>query len=482
MERREFLKKAFVASSGLLFTASCAKAQESKTHLNDNTSRPNIILCMADDQGWGDTAYNGHAVLKTPNLDQMARSGIRFDRFYAGAPVCSPTRGSCLTGRNPNRYGIPWANRGHLKKEEINLAEVLKQKGYATGHFGKWHLGTLSPVYSGKRGRDPKKNYMTPGMSGFDEWFSTEYSVNTWDPYATNYREGKRDPRTFYYHNGRNIVDGPAEGLTGCDSRIIMDKAIPFIENAAKENKPFFTVIWFHTPHGPVFGGPEYLKMYPNSSEQEQHYYAAVTALDDQMGRLRKTLEKIGVADNTMLWYCSDNGPEGSAGKTGRYQGETPFRGRKRSLYEGGVRVPGILVWPAVVKEPRVVDMPCVTSDYFPTIVGLLGYKIKGKARPYDGLDLMDTIKGKMSQRNKPIGFQAQEQNSLTDDRYKLVHNKSVNNRKAAATWELYDLIDDPKETKNIAGEKSDVVNDMKKTLLEWQQSCKRSAEGNDYE
>jgi hypothetical protein len=116
--------------------------------------RPNIILCMADDLGWGDVGFNGNDVVLTPELDRMAKAGMRFERFYAAAPVCSPTRGSVLSGRHPSRYGIPTANQGHLKREEITIAEVLREQGYATGHFGKWHLGTLAPDYSGKKGRD----------------------------------------------------------------------------------------------------------------------------------------------------------------------------------------------------------------------------------------------------------------------------------------------------------------------------------------
>jgi len=139
--------------------------------------KPNIILMMADDLGWGDTGYNGHQRLQTPHLDQMAADGIRFNRFYAAAPVCCPTRGSCITGRHPYRYGIYFANTGHLPKDEMNLAEALKQEGYATGHFGKWHMGTLTKeVVDANRGGRKKNdsNYAPPWERGFDVCFSTE--------------------------------------------------------------------------------------------------------------------------------------------------------------------------------------------------------------------------------------------------------------------------------------------------------------------
>ena len=449
--------------------------------------KPNVILMMADDMGWGDTGYNGNRVIKTPNLDRMSREGIRFDRFYAGSSVCSPTRGSCLTGRHPYRYGVHTANQGHLRDEEICLAEVLKEHGYATGHFGKWHLGTLTPDYSGKGpGRKPRENYSTPGMNGFDEWFSTEFAIATWDPYDpanSHLGNGRYDVRALYWSNGEN-VEGP---LTGCDSKLIMDRALPFIEGAVAADKPFFAVIWFHAPHAPVVGGPPYRALYAEYEEDKQHFYAVVTALDEQVGRLRNRLRELNVERNTMLWFCSDNGPEGNPGPRGRHQGSAgPFRGRKRSLYEGGVRVPGLLVWPAVVQQPRAVDVPCVTSDYFPTVLEVLGLKVP-TGRPYDGISLLPLIEGRMTERPKPIAFEFGSQASLTDNRYKLVHNtgkrrpRSDNGAVPTAEYELYDLINDPSETKNSVDQVPDVFARMKETLLQWQTSCRASEEGNDY-
>lgn len=452
--------------------------------------RPNIILCMADDLGWGDVGFNGNAIVKTPRLDEMSKAGLRFERFYAAAPVCSPTRGSVLTGRHPSRYGIPTANQGHLERDEISLAEVLKMQGYATGHFGKWHLGTLAPDYSGKKGRKPEKNYMTPGMSGFDQWFSTEYSVCTWDPYdPKNAHNGITDPRVLFWHNGRNIVDGPAEGLVGDTARMVMDKALPFIENAAAEERPFFSVIWFHAPHLPVVGGPEFLAMYPGLDEDTQHYYGVISAVDRQMGRLRKALQDMGIADNTLLCFAADNGPEGNPGKKGRSQGTAePFRGRKRSLYEGGVRVPGLIEWPDRVKAGSVTSVSAVTSDYFSTVLDILGYQLPAAVRrPYDGISLLPIIDGKRSSRPAPIGFQGHGLATLNDNRYKLVHNpsgkrqRSDNGTAPIATWELYDLLEDPSETTNIVEQHPKIVSRMRTQLEAWQASCEASARGEDY-
>jgi len=417
---------------------------------------------MADDHGWGDTGYNEHDVLRTPHLDQMERDGLRFDRFYAAAPVCSPTRGSCLTGRHPYRYGIEFANDGHMRDEEITLAEALKPEGYATGHFGKWHLGTLTTeMKDSNRGRPgDAEHYAPPWEHGFDTCFSTEAKTPTWDP--MKHPETGEDYGTRYWTGAGEVA---TENLDGDDSRVIMDRAIPFIRDAAQNDEPFLAVIWFHTPHKPVVSGSPYTEMYGEHAE----YYGCITAMDDQMGRLRDELAALGIADNTMLWYASDNGPENDTpGTTG------PYRARKRSLYEGGVRVPGILVWPERIGEGRVTDVPCSTSDYVPTIMDALGLSMA--ERPYDGISLMPLIDGKMQERPKPIAFESKNQVALTDNRYKIYSGDGGD------TFELYDLVEDPSETNDIASEHPDKVVQMRAILEEWRASCRASNDGADYD
>ena len=442
-------------------------------------SRPNIILMMADDMGWGDPGFNGNRIIKTPNLDAMARAGLRFERFYSGAPVCSPTRGTVLTGRHPYRYGIWTANEGHLRKEEISLPEVLKTQGYTTGHFGKWHLGTLDPNFSGKgAGRDAAKNFMNPAMKGSDEWFATEYGVRLWDPFT----DAAANP---YYHNGKLET----ENLAGDDSRVLMDRAIPFIRKAAAAKTPFLAVIWFHAPHEPVAAGPEYLKVYPGLSEGEQHYYGCITALDEQVGRLRHELRALGVAENTMVWFTSDNGPEGNTGDAGRQRGSAgPFRGRKRSLWEGGIHVPGLLEWPARITPGTVTAVPCSTLDYFPTTLDLLGFRMKGQPEPIDGVSLVPLFEGKMTERPVPIPFETiggtgsnnsrgSPRMALVDNRYKLLTDMEGAGDKDL----LFDLIADPSETKNLAADRADLAQAMKAKLAAFRVSCKRSFAGKDY-
>jgi arylsulfatase A-like enzyme len=194
------------------------------------------------------------------------------------------------------------------------------------------------------------------------------------------------------------------------------------------------------------------------------------------MGRLRNQLRESGIADNTMVWFCSDNGPEGKDGKRGRTRGSAgSLRGRKRSLFEGGVRVPGLLEWPARVKGGKVTDIPCCTSDYFPTVLDVLNIKIKGQPKPIDGVSLLPLIQGKMKKRPVPIGFESGSQVSLTDNRYKIY------SKNKGKTYMLFDLIEDPGEKKDLAKEKPQILQSMKATLTKWRNSCKDSLAGKDY-
>jgi arylsulfatase A-like enzyme len=231
-------------------------------------------------------------------------------------------------------------------------------------------------------------------------------------------------------------------------------------------------VIWFHAPHLPVVAGPKYRQMYKDQKPKYRDYYGCITAMDEQVGRLRAELERLGIADDTMLWFCSDNGPEGNDAAPGRTNG---LRGRKRSLYEGGVRVPGLLLWPAKIQRPRVVRMPCSTSDYFPTVVDVLDLQLEGQPGPTDGVSLLPSIEGKMTQRPRPIGFQSADQVALTDNRYK-VYSKDT-----GKTFELYDLIDDPGETHDLITEKPEIAEEMIDVVSAWRMSCQRSLDGKDY-
>ena len=452
--------------------------------------RPNVILMMADDLGWGDVGYRGHPDLKTPHLDALAAAGLRLDRFYAAAPVCSPTRGSCLTGRHPYRYGIFSANVGHLPQAEVTLAELLRREGYATGHFGKWHLGTLTKTEpdanrGGPRGAD---HYAPPDEHGFDVYFSTESKVPTFDPLWKPVNAGRQwwDPiadrrqaesyGTAYWSAGGRVT----ENTDGDDSRVILDRAIPFIRDAVRASQPFFAVIWFHAPHLPVVAGPAHQAAHAQRPGYQRNYFGCIAALDEQVGRLRAELRQLETADNTLLFFCSDNGPEGRAGSAPGTAGH--LRGRKRDLFEGGIRVPAVVEWPGRI-APGVSRVPCCTSDYLPTVRELLN--LPHDDRPLDGISLAPLFRGEMAERPRPIAFESAGQVALIDNRFKALHRPGGRRDRRPSEGELrlmlFDLIADESETTDVAAEHPDVVKRMGEQLAQWRAECRASRAGQDY-
>jgi arylsulfatase A-like enzyme len=449
---------------------------------------------MGDDHGWNETAYNGHPYVRTPVLDEMAREGLRLDRFYAAAPVCSPTRGSIMTGRHPNRYGTFGANWS-TRPEEVSIAHILRKSGYACGHFGKWHLGPVKAA-----------SPTSPGAMGFQEWLSHD-----------NFFE--IDP-----HFSRN--GGPVEQIKGESSEIVVNEATRFIEKAKGQSRPFFTVIWFGSPHAPYVGIERDLAIYKDAPEQLRARFAEITALDRAMGQLRQYLRKASLRDNTLLWYCGDNGVPAEGRLT------TPFRGHKGQVYEGGVRVPGIIEWPARISKPRVTAVNAVTSDMLPTICDITGAALP--RRPLDGISLKPLLDGRMEDRPKPICFWDYDQTpeaknepyiplelqqgttptatpragqltrnfrnyrhpriseddlagnaAILGNRYKLVvqaERAPAGSSPERTASELFDLRIDQGETKDLIQEKPDTARDMERQLREWQRSVLASLTGADYQ
>jgi arylsulfatase A-like enzyme len=474
---------------------------------------PNIILCMGDDHGWDETSYNGHPYLHTPILDEMAATGLRLDNFYSAHPSCSPTRGSVLTGRHPVRYGT-FTPGWSLRPEEISIAHVLRKAGYVCGHFGKWHVG---PVKA--------KSPTNPGAMGFDEWLSHD---------------------NFFEMNPVMSRNGAApQHMEGEGSEVIIDETIRFIGKVKKSGKPYCAVVWFGSPHEPYSGLESDLARYsdlPKRFQKQmvtltsmetgrptkrrldkvlQERYAEITAMDRSIGKLRRFLKESGQRENTILWYCGDNGIPANVSVT------TPFRGAKGQMYEGGIRVPGIIEWPAKISKQQVSDVNTVTSDMLPTICELVGQPLP--ARPLDGISLKPLIEGKMTTRRSPIHFWSYNtanvkknkpkpyidpelqvgttplvkflgglrtrnftnfhhpriteedysgERVILDDRYKLiVRGPSGSDAKS----ELFDIRNDRAEKKNLIDAKSDVARKLQQQLRQWQQSALNSLTGADY-
>ena len=405
--------------------------------------KPNIVLVMADDQGWGQVGYNGHPHLKTPHLDAMASSGIRFNRFYAGAPTCSPTRASVLTGRTPERTGVP-AIGNRLCLQEKTLPQALKNAGYATAHFGKWHLNGV-----GGRGVPVLGDDLNhPGRYGFDQWLS-----------VTNYFEN--DP--LMSRNGR------FEQLKGEASELMVAEALKFIQT--HRDRPFLAVIWFGSPHHPWSASDDDRRGLPTGNRDRlANFLGEIVALDRSVGTLRKGLRDMGIEKNTLVWYCSDNGglPEDpdSVGK---------LRGHKGSLHEGGLRVPGIIEWPGRVK-PTITDFPASTMDIMPTVVDLLRLPDDSQLAVRDGESIAALLDGGTPNRTRLIPFTSKG-SAFIDGDFKLLNAGSQRN----PDWKLYDLARDPGESTDVSAAHADRFARMKAEAGAILRSVASSAEGKDY-
>jgi arylsulfatase A-like enzyme len=470
----------------------------------------NFILLMGDDHGWEETSYYNHPHVKTPVIDEMASRGLRFDYFYSAHSSCSPTRGSVLTGRHPNRYGT--FNPGYsIRPEEITIAHLLSLKGYRCGHFGKWHIG-------------PVKNTSptNPKAMGFDDYVSHDNFFEMDPPLS---RQG-----------------GPPEIIEGESSAIVVDEALQFIASAEADDSPFLAVLWFGSPHEPYSGLPEDLALYDNLPEELskrevsltsnetgkrvkrplkevlRERYAEITAMDRAIGTLRKALREKGLHQNTLVWFCSDNGTPPSAPLA------TPFRGQKGQLFEGGIRVPGIIEWPARITEPRITEMMAVTSDILPTLCDIAEVSLPN--RPLDGISLLPLIEGGVTERKEPVGFWhfprpapdakpyidlelqkgttplVKESGGILTRNFRNYHHPTIRDLdyKGDRAWvdgvyklflsedkngtikrQLFDLRNNIDESNDIANENAERVKEMASQLRSWQESVLHSLRGDDY-
>lgn len=408
--------------------------------------RPHIVLVMADDMGWGQTGYYNHPILKTPNLDAMAKAGLRLDRFYAGSAVCSPTRASVLTGRSSVRTGVP--SHGHsLRHQEKTIATALQTAGYVTGHFGKWHLNGMRgpgvPMF--------KDDTHHPGTFGFDEWVS-----------VTNFFD--RDPLM-----SRN---GEFTDFKGDSSVVSMNLALKFIGRQRSADKPSFTVVWYGTPHSPFKASEEDNKPFAELDEQSKNHYGELVAMDRSIGALRQRLRDLKIEQNTLVWFCSDNGglPKIKPATVGG------LRGNKGTVYEGGLRVPAIIEWPAGIKQPRITKHPAVVMDIFPTLAEIVGLPDSAMVKPQDGVSLVPLFSQEIGRREKPIPFHYAGNSVVLDNNLKLLH---VGKKKKQ--YELYDLDTDPTESTNLYQRKPEVAARMQTLLDQWDQSRTASIDGKDY-
>lgn len=343
--------------------------------------QPDIVIVLTDDLGYGDLSCFGHPNIKTPNLDKFASQGIRFTDCYAAAPVCSPSRCGLLTGRSPARLGvydwIPEKSPMHLPRGEQTFAKLLQQAGYATAHIGKWHCNGLF-----NHPAQPQ-----PHDHGFDHWVSTQ----------NNSLPSHQNPVNFV-RNGQ-----PAGPLTGFSSQLIADESIAWLRSVPA-SKPLCLFACFHSPHEKVATSDAFTAPYGQASPRERaEYFGNVAEMDHHFGRILTALEAQGRGD-ALVFFTSDNGPETllrypAANRS--YGSPGPLRGRKLSLYEGGIRVPGLLRWPGRAKAGLTSAEPVSGVDILPTLLAAAG--APPPAKPLDGASLLPALRGKPIRRRVPL-------------------------------------------------------------------------------
>jgi arylsulfatase A-like enzyme len=419
-------------------------------------AKPNFLFILADDLGWSDLGCYGHAQIRTPNIDRMAAQGTLFTQFYVNGSVCSPSRCAFFTSQYPARQKI----HGHFATPEQNTARgmsqfldpkvpnapsLLKSAGYATAHVGKWHLGSNSG--------GPE-----PGAYGFDFVGGGE-------------RDGANGPAANPYYRAQSTSN-------------FVNEIIGFITK--NKDKPFYAQLWTLVPHATLNPTPEQMQPYarlraggadfPHASAA-QIFYSSVTDLDTHVGRLLKALDDLGLADNTLVFFSSDNGPEdihiANAGHSG-IGSAGPFRGRKRSLYEGGIRVPGIIRWPGKVPA-GVIDNTSVVAgvDWLPTVCKFAGVPIPASHK-VDGEDMSDVFSGRQRARAKPLmwewrfriagdPFHHSPQLAIREGDWKLLMNPD------RSRVELYEIKKDLTQLNNVAGHHSEIVARLSEKVLAWQ-------------
>jgi arylsulfatase A-like enzyme len=452
------LLHAVAAVAAIVFTVSePALADEAA----GKQKKPNIVFILADDMGWGDPGCYGHPYIKTPNLDKLAKQGALFTSFYVAAPTCSPSRAGFMTGQFPGRVGIHGGLSdvaqntrlgmvNYLDPKTLTVTKLLHGAGYKTGHFGKWHLGHTPDAPS-----------------------PTAYGID--------------DVRCFGAVNNESLLTNQIlQPKRSHSSEAIVDEGIRFIE--ANKDQPFYVNVWLTDPHAildPTEDQMDFYKQFHPKGVSDhgamQTYFAVVTEVDKQVGRLLKKLEELHLVENTIVVFSSDNGPE----HIGQPSGESahsgvgsagPFRGHKHVIYEGGIREPFIVRWPGHTPAGRVDNTTILCGiDWLPTLCALTGSKLPADAS-IDGEDMSQAFLGKPQERAKPLMWEARyrgawvplnvsPQLAIRDGKWKLLMNPDKSH------LELHDLTIDPSEVDNLADNNPAVVAKLSQQLLEWQGS-----------
>lgn len=438
-------RRRFLADSGS-FIAAAVASQMTLPALAAQTTQPNIIYIITDDQGWKDVGYRSSDI-KTPNIDKLAAEGAKLEQFYA-QPMCTPTRAALMTGRYPFRYGmqtavIPQGGTYGVALDEYMLPQMLKDAGYATVMSGKWHLGQY-------------KTALWPRQRGFDSFYGA--LLGEIDHYTHKAANGSMD----WFRNNKPLNE------KGYDNILFGSEAVRVIEKHDGK-KPLFLYLAFTAPHTPFQAPKEYVDRYSNIADESRRMYAAmISVVDDEVGKVVAALDKRGMRENTLIVFQSDNGGvvnahfAGESAVKGKLPADNgPFREGKGTTYEGGTRVAALLNWPGKIK-PGVVDGMIHVTDMFSTLAAVAGAK-PTKSKPLDGMDMWPTIaEGKPSPRNEVVYNIEPMTGAVRQGDWKVVW-KAVLPPKV----ELFNLAKDPSETTNLADQNPDMVKKLQTRIIE---------------
>ena len=445
-----FLWVACLSKKGLKSDASAAQ-------------NPNIILIVADDLGYADVGFNGCTDIPTPNIDRIAKAGVVFSSGHVSFGVCSPSRAGLLTGRYQYRFGyernplyVTSDSTMGLPLSEETMADVLGRSGYNNMIIGKWHLGAHPSLHPLKRGFNEFFGFLGGGHQYFPEKWTLQ-----------NPEDANGETESYRTKLNRNYTPvEETEYITDAFSR----EAVSFVER--NKTKPFFLYLAYNAPHGPLQATEKYLNRFKNIKNPKRQTYAAmVSAVDDGVGNLLDKLKETGVIDNTIIVFLSDNGGPISDNASDN----TPLRGQKGSVFEGGIRVPALLEWPARYNAPIVIRAAASTSDYLPTILSALNQPLP---KELDGINLLPILDGKRLRRQSPLAFETINDSrgspklGWIEDRWKLLTNLDGKEEM------LFDLDADPEESNNLAASQPRLASALRAKLERWRASCARSRQG----
>lgn len=411
---------------------------------------PNVVVFLADDMGWGDSATYGHPLIKTPNLDKLASQGVKFTQCYSASGVCSPSRSAILTGRTPYRNGV-WrhlsgVHEAHLRTSEITYPKLLKGIGYETCHVGKWHLNSRTQFNT--------PEFPQPGDHGYDHWMCTH----------NNASPSHKNPDNFV-RNGE-----PVGELKGYSAPLVAAEAARWLKEIRDPKKPFALSVWVHEPHSPIATDPKFAGLY--GGHKNATYMGNITQLDHALGQVMDALDEAGVSDNTFLFFTSDNGP------VARYGGTTGgLRGGKRSDHEGGIRVPGVARWPDHIKPGTTSDVPVIGTDIFATVLDIAGIPLPTD-RTIDGVSIVPAFAGNPLKRNVPLFWRTHV--SQPGDRVALrIGDWKIVGDELLTKFQLFEIQKDWKEENDLAVTMPEKTSEMRHALFKVWENIE--AEGPDH-